>query len=536
MEGGDHADLLMGDNANQFQNDPNGGHDVMKGGGGSDDHDSDGGDDIMIGNAGGTDRIEGMMGFDWVTYYGENASVDVDLRFSILQRPDIQAVRDRFDLVEGISGGAGNDILRGMGDEADDIPDFHIGRHRMTEEHLDRIGGLRALLQPPGHVTDYALRFAVDNPLIPDADGTNNPIFGGPGSDIIQGRGGNDFLDGDLILRARLEVGGQFYDSAAALREAVFAGQVAPGDISIARDVIDLDEGGSYDTAVYGQLVADYTITDLGDVDPDGAGPLPSDGVHYYRVAHTQVGEFEESEGIDVIRNFEELRFADGCLLVENGVDPATWASCEPGGTVALDSLDPEEDQPITATLTLDAGVTVQPGTAIQYNWQIGDPGREFEPSPNDGPETTADLTNTFTPGDEDAGLLLRVIVTFTDSAGIQRFIGSETTNEIVNVNDPGVAPTLTPLTPEVGGGVVGNGFTDADGLELAEPEWFWEASPDGGTTWNEFAAGVGLSGVNITTAQEGQLIRARVVYEDDQGTEEQVISAPTNAVVAAGP
>src|SRR5690606_33106731 len=105
IEGGPQAELVQVDNANQVQNGPHGGAAVIIGGPGNDDHDSDGGDDIMVGQFGGVDRFEGMLGFDWVTYRGERTGVDIDMRFSVLQRPDVQAVRDRYDLIESVSGG-----------------------------------------------------------------------------------------------------------------------------------------------------------------------------------------------------------------------------------------------------------------------------------------------------------------------------------------------------------------------------------------------------------------------------------------------
>ena len=52
MEGGNNADLLQGDRGFPFQDDPDGGHDVIIGDGGNDDYDSEGGDDIMVGGPG----------------------------------------------------------------------------------------------------------------------------------------------------------------------------------------------------------------------------------------------------------------------------------------------------------------------------------------------------------------------------------------------------------------------------------------------------------------------------------------------------
>src|SRR5699024_11019655 len=120
LEGGPHADLLMGDNGQQFQDDVDGGDDVLIGGPGSDDMDAEGGDDIMVGTPGGTDRYHGMFGFDYVTYEGSTNGVDADLNFNLLQPPDVTAIRDRFLQVESLSGGSGDDVLRGLGRAPDD--------------------------------------------------------------------------------------------------------------------------------------------------------------------------------------------------------------------------------------------------------------------------------------------------------------------------------------------------------------------------------------------------------------------------------
>ena len=55
------ASIAIGDDNNQFQNDPNGGHDVGLAGPGDMDFDMEGGDDIMVGNVIPTHRFEGML-------------------------------------------------------------------------------------------------------------------------------------------------------------------------------------------------------------------------------------------------------------------------------------------------------------------------------------------------------------------------------------------------------------------------------------------------------------------------------------------
>ena len=70
IEGGNQADLLQGDMGDPFQASRVVGNDVIIGGGGNDDYDSESGDDIMVSD-GGTERHEGMLGF-------EQEFVDVD--------------------------------------------------------------------------------------------------------------------------------------------------------------------------------------------------------------------------------------------------------------------------------------------------------------------------------------------------------------------------------------------------------------------------------------------------------------------------
>ncbi len=111
IEGGNQADLLQGGNGAPFQDDTITGDDVINGGGGNDDYDSEGGDDIMVSGIG-TERMEGMLGYDWVTHQNDPLGANADMNFTGLQPPDEDNVRDRFDDVEGLSGANKNDILR----------------------------------------------------------------------------------------------------------------------------------------------------------------------------------------------------------------------------------------------------------------------------------------------------------------------------------------------------------------------------------------------------------------------------------------
>ena len=226
MEAGPQLDLLVGDENNQFQNDPNGGHDVIIGGQGDDDYDAEGGDDIMVADQLGTERTEGMLGFDWVTYRGEPEGVDADMLITgaTAVNAPLNELRDRFDLVEGLSGWNGNDTLRGdnrlAADLADDLLTGVPNGHVLNAAGIARIAGLAALL-PPGATTW----------------GEGNIILGGGGSDLIEGRAGDDIVDGDAWLNVQLEAadvldgGTKQVDSLKELRTDVFAGRINPGAI-----------------------------------------------------------------------------------------------------------------------------------------------------------------------------------------------------------------------------------------------------------------------------------------------------------------
>jgi hypothetical protein len=137
IEAGPQLDLIVGDENNQFQDDANGGHDVLSGGKGDDDYDSEGGDDVMIADVLGTERLEGMLGFDWATYRGDALPVDADMSIRVVLPPNLDELRDRFDLVEGLSGFMFNDILAGD----DRVADDQVG-HELTPAHVARVAGL----------------------------------------------------------------------------------------------------------------------------------------------------------------------------------------------------------------------------------------------------------------------------------------------------------------------------------------------------------------------------------------------------------
>jgi hypothetical protein len=283
------ASIAIGDDNNQFQNDPNGGHDIMLAGPGDMDFDAEGGDDIMVGNVVPTHRFEGMLGFDWATYRGETIAVDADMLVTgaTAVNAPLNEGRDRYDLLEGLSGTNFNDLLRGddrtAADLADDGLTGVINGHVLNAAGIARISGLAAIL--PAGATTW---------------GDGNIILGGPGSDLLEGRGGDDILDGDRWLNVQLRAPNPFVpgaflfvDSLQQLKTAVFAGQINPGTIAMIRSIVTTGSTtADIDTAVFSGLLAEYTVT----ANANGSVTVDHNG---------------GIDGVDTLRNIERLRFAD---------------------------------------------------------------------------------------------------------------------------------------------------------------------------------------------------------------------------------
>ena len=97
--------------------------------------------------------------------------------------------------------------------------------------------------------------------------GAGNIILGGDGSDIIEGRGGDDLIDGDRSLNVRISVrdgrrdnadrgsrtgvilGAEIdsVDSMTDLTARVFAGEINPGQLVIVREIL-ADDGAPTST------------------------------------------------------------------------------------------------------------------------------------------------------------------------------------------------------------------------------------------------------------------------------------------------
>ncbi|GAB4006128.1 peroxidase family protein [Nocardioides ultimimeridianus] len=350
-EGGTGQDLLQGDHGAPFFDDPGEiapGNDIFVGQPGENDYDAEGGDDIMAQNAA-IDRNAGAGGFDWAIHQYDTTAADDDMMINNnLGGLPIQIIvnRDRWQETEADSGGPLNDVIKGT-DGVLANPRLITGGgfqgcDAIDQAGMNRIKGLGALLPPVaqwlGTAADVAAGSASGRcPLSGPVWGEGDILLGGPGSDTITGRAGDEVIDGDKELRVAISVtdgngnelgrtdlmeglptSGNFGPGTAGmtLQQAVFAGLVDPGNLVNVREIVDnvnapADCSASApvncDTSVYAGPRSQYTITSNPDgsvtvTDTTSAAPAP--------------GVVSKGDGSDTLFNMERLQFSDQSVLL----------------------------------------------------------------------------------------------------------------------------------------------------------------------------------------------------------------------------
>ena len=190
-------------------------------------------------------------------------------------------------------------------------------------------------------------------------------------------------------------------------------------------------------------------------------------------------------------------------------------------GTVTLSPQTPVVGEPVTATLT-DAD-----GGLANEAWQ-------WERSPGVGEPDWGAITGaqsaTYTPtAAADAGVLLRVSVSYDDGTGSGRSAMSMPTDR---VDQRGGVP-LSSAVPDIGIAVTAT-LMDADG-GVSGVVWQWQSSPDETTlVWGD------ISDTNDpiytpVTVDEGMVLRATVTYDDVVGGGRSGISGATGQVGKPG-
>ena len=286
LEGGTGQDLLQGDHGAPFFDDPGEkapGNDIFVGQPGENDYDTEGGDDIMAQNAA-IDRNAGAGGFDWAIHQydsvGGNDDLEINQQLAGLPLP-IVVNRDRWQETEADSGSNFNDVIKGDALERIVGGFGFSGCDALDPTGVARITGLGDYVKTfPTSLADVkAVAAAGDCPLTGAPASATNPIsgdpsqggvwaegnilFGGGGSDVIEGRENEDIIDGDNALRVAITVRTDPADPATeigrtdlmenkatsgnfgpgttgmTLQQAVFAGLVDPGNLVNVREIAD---------------------------------------------------------------------------------------------------------------------------------------------------------------------------------------------------------------------------------------------------------------------------------------------------------
>lgn len=347
-EGGDQPDLLIGDSSTLFFDDHNlPGHDILIGQGGDDDYDMEGGDDIGVAGPG-VEKVAGASGWDWEIGLNDPQPQNSDLELLIVNVPPVNETRDRFNEIEALSGWKFNDTLRGDSIIPSQVGGGgFIGCDALDQAGLDRIAGLDALVPPLTVPTASVVALSVTNYCLltgPFVWGEGNILLGGAGSDTLEGRGGDDILDGDKYMNVRLsvrdsagsEIGSTSLMETAAvtgnfgpgtggmtLQQAVFRGLVNPGNIKAVREILPLSVSAASDcgvtnpvncdVAVFSGPVEEYTIT------PNANGSVT--------VADNSVtvppAVPRNDDGTDTLWNIEQLSFCPSPGAIRGTCDSA---------------------------------------------------------------------------------------------------------------------------------------------------------------------------------------------------------------------
>jgi Ca2+-binding RTX toxin-like protein len=428
-------DGAVGDNFDPFAADNVRGNDVFVGGGGFDEFIGEGGDDIMVGSDG-EDHFGGDSGFDWASYQFDPYGVTSDMNVNDLIEPPVApsaaGIMDRFAFVEGLSGSAFNDVLRGDNSDAAMIATAGTQGSVLTSEGIALINGMQAFLG--AGVTEF---------------GAGNIILGGDGSDIIEGRGGNDLIDGDAWLNVRISVRSasdhnveiRTVNSLQELVPDMLSGAINPSQLEIVRE-IKKAQGPDFDTAVFSDIRANYLIE-------TGANGVTT-------VTHAPpLGIL--SDGIDRLTNVERLQFSDQAIVLVPGLnsEPVGLLTVLDAGTNAPDNTPAIGQLLRVSSANITDADNVSPANPtgavtgpIAYVWQ-------YEPIPltgvfqdivgvgGDATSTASGPTFRVTP--DLAGLSIRVRAIYEDAHGVLENVFSTPTALVAGVAPPPAPPPALP-------------------------------------------------------------------------------------------
>ncbi|MGS2872637.1 peroxidase family protein [Enterobacter huaxiensis] len=492
LEGGDGFDSLTGDNSELFFNSTIIGHDVLNGQGNDTDYDGEAGDDIMVQGAG-IQRNNGMAGFDWAIHKGDPNAANSDLGIPIFVNQQEFILRDRFDLVEGLSGWKFDDVLTGTERPIGTAPVQGTPlSNNLTQEGVDRITGLQSVVGGQRQSNPNAVVFNPDN--------GGDILLGGGGSDRIMGKTGDDIIDGDAWLNVRIAVSGMqgvtSADSMNELKSYMLAGTLKPHQLSIVREILRDGNSGETDVALYRDISSNYLFNRNADGSLTVNHATPAAGLAF-------------NEGIDRLLNIEKLEFGDREQL---------WVTAQQAtGDLVINEAAPEVGDLLRVNLTnLQDGNGIAANAPVTMTWQalVGGEWRNQAT----GPEFR--VTNGI------LGAPLRVVASFTDRMGdAERLVSTQTSAVMVRDQPTTGAPVISDLTPteSVTLTAIVSGIADADGLTGNNFAYQWRVS-----TLVGFVNIAGATAATFTPPQTliGRSLQVVVTVTDDEGNPSVVLTS----------
>ncbi|MEL6980706.1 MAG: calcium-binding protein, partial [Pseudomonadota bacterium] len=381
-------------------------------------------DDTLTGGAG-DDVITGGAGADTVVLSGSRTQYDFDLNpDGTVRVTDSVAGRDGVDTLSGIEkidflgetgadftlrvGTGGDDTFTGngrtvfVGGDGVDTVDFSAKTGRVDVGLDTQSGGYQAHLSWFEEIENVTGGSGNDN--LSGDDGANR-LEGGAGNDNLRGRNGDDAL-----------VGGAGNDS---LR----------GD-------------GGTDAAVYAGAANDYLVVDNGDGTFTVTDQNTGDGLN---------------EGVDTLRDIENLTFSDGTISLADAVDDTpTDISIASGGSVAenaanptvvasLATTDADSGESFTYAITNDpsgffeisgSNIIVKAGAALNFETATS---HDVTVRVTDSAGLTYSETLTLSVTDQaESHTLANGGVTFTDTHVAETSITGGTGNDDITAHDDG--------------------------------------------------------------------------------------------------
>jgi len=503
------------------------------------------------------DRNAGAGGWDWAIHEFDTVPADDDLEINNqLAGLPIPVIvnRDRWQETESDSGGPLNDLIKG-----DDTTPSTVGGAGFTgcdaldQAGLNRISGLAQIVPSlatagvNGVVTAQSVADVSATgtcPLAGNVWGDGNILLGGGGGDTIEGRAGNDIIDGDRALHVRISVRtnpasaatetgstdlmehtavtGTFGTGTAGmtLSQAVFAGLVDPGNLVTVREIVtEPSTAGAIDTAVFSGPRASYTIT----TNADGS---------------LTVVDGTGTDGTDTLRNIENLRFSDGDVSI---APLATLSPVTDGAFVGQQIGTTSAAKTFTLTNSgLNALTLGTPKFAV-----TGTDAASFVPGATTCGATLASKASctvqvSFKPV-APAGAKSASLVATNNSGGVTgstQSIALTGTATTAPAQAPATGtPAIAPLAPRINQPITASIGTIADvnGVTVAALRFQWQATTITGTTFANIAGATAAS-FTPPPARVCQSFRVQVTFTDGLGhLEGPLTSVPTQRATIAG-